>query len=155
MSTGSVSSSSGVRLSVVAGVSAALSSVFGKLAFDSHIIPSWLQILAPWILSALGESRYEYLLLGLRGICFVMIFLTNVIMINLFVKSMNMSTTSEAVVVNTACNFFFTALFGWLLFNEPLPGLWWVGAILILIGVLLIVRSSADTKDTKPKEKKD
>jgi hypothetical protein len=93
---------------VVAGLSAALSSVFGKLAFDGHIIPGWLQTLLPWVLSSLSSTHQEYLVLVLRGISFVMIFLTNVIMINLFVKSMNMSTTSEAVVVNTACNFFFT-----------------------------------------------
>lgn len=99
---------SGVGLSVVAGFSAALSSVFGKLAFDSSILPRWLETLLPWLVTSLQEEHQEYLLLALRGVCFVMIFLTNVIMINLFVKSMNLSTASEAVVVNTACNFFFT-----------------------------------------------
>jgi len=105
---GTTNEASGVYLSVVAGLSAALSSVFGKIAFDSSIIPHWLNLLAPWILNGSTGHHPEYLLFVLRGVCFVMIFLTNVIMINLFVKSMNLSTTSEAVVVNTACNFFFT-----------------------------------------------
>jgi drug/metabolite transporter (DMT)-like permease len=140
---------------MVAGLSAALSSVFGKLAFDSHIIPHWLHKFTPWILEALSDAHQEYLLLGMRGFSFVMIFLSNVIMINLFVKSMNMSTTSEAVVVNTACNFFFTALFGWMLFNEPLPGMWWVGATLIILGVLMIVRSSKGSQQDKPKKKQE
>lgn len=93
---------------MVAGFSASLSSIFGKLAFDSSIMPLWLDLVFPSLLSTLSKDTYDYLLLGIRGFCFVMIFLTNVIMINLFVKSMNRSTTSEAVVVNTACNFFFT-----------------------------------------------
>lgn len=99
---------SGVYLSVVAGLSASLSSVFGKLATDSTIVPLWLSALLPWLSESLSTASYDYLVLGIRGFCFVMIFLTNIIMINLFVKSMNRSTTSEAVVVNTACNFFFT-----------------------------------------------
>lgn len=93
---------------MIAGLSAALSSVFGKLAFDSSIIPIWLSKLVPWMVDGLQEYQQESLVLALRGVCFLMIFLTNVIMINLFVKSMNLSTASEAVVVNTACNFFFT-----------------------------------------------
>jgi len=48
------------------------------------------------------------------------------------------------------------AFFGWLLFNEPLPGMWWMGSVLILSGVLLIVRSSqAAAKSSESKEKKD
>lgn len=102
---------SGVYLSVIAGLSASLSSVFGKLATDSSIVPLWLSKLLPWLHEAISQPSYDYTVLGIRGICFVMIFLTNIIMINLFVKSMNRSTTSEAVVVNTACNFFFTVRF--------------------------------------------
>ena len=93
---------------MIAGLSASLSSVFGKLAMDAHIMPLWLNTLAPWLQKSLAETQFEYLVLALRGVSFVMIFLSNVIMINLFVKSMNLGTTSEAVVVNTASNFFFT-----------------------------------------------
>lgn len=95
-------------LSVIAGLSASISSVFGKLAFDGDILPSWVKIALPWLQESTSVVAYDNILLGLRGFSFVMIFLSNVIMINLFVKSMNRSTTSEAVVVNTACNFFFT-----------------------------------------------
>jgi drug/metabolite transporter (DMT)-like permease len=41
-----------------------------------------------------------------------------------------------------------------LLFNEPLPGLWWVGATLIIIGVVFIVRSSQTANSPITEKKK-
>jgi hypothetical protein len=85
--------------------------VFGKLAMDSHIMRLWVVTIAPWLQHTLPTSQFDLLIFALRGVSFVMIFLTNIIMINLFVRSMNLSTTTEAVVVNTASNFFFTVRF--------------------------------------------
>jgi len=67
-----------------------------------------------------------------------MIFACNALMWNLFVKSMDCTTSVHAVVVNNAANFFLTAIFALVLFGEPLSLQWAFGAVLILTGVVLM-----------------
>lgn len=43
-------------------------------------------------------------------------------------------------VLNTSTNFLVAATAGYLVFGEKLPGLWWVGAALLVGGCLLIGR---------------
>mmetsp|Transcript_28010 Transcript_28010/g.39482 ORF Transcript_28010/g.39482 Transcript_28010/m.39482 type:complete len:147 (-) Transcript_28010:68-508(-) len=130
--------STGVRYAALAGVSAALASVFGKLAMTSLstvLSDSSLDIKnhLPTILTI------ETLELVIRVFCFAMIFVMNSIMWSFFVKSLNLaSNTVSATVINSSTNYFCSALFGFLLFREHLEESWWFGASLILIGLFLI-----------------
>jgi drug/metabolite transporter (DMT)-like permease len=127
----------GFKYSSGAGFCASLASVFGKLAMNETFLHAWLHHtlnLDGALLTAVKTS--------LRLVFFVAIFLANAVMWNLFVKSMNYFGSVNAVVVNTACNFFFTAVFGYFCFREPLSLWWWLGASFIIIGVLLMRRGS-------------
>ena len=42
--------------------------------------------------------------------------------------------------MNTSANFIITALLGSLIFGEHLPPLWWVGAVLLISGSVIIGR---------------
>ncbi len=79
-------------------------------------------------------------------------------------KSMNLSTSLSATVVNTSLNYFFTvsfpsyslivkALFGLLIFGESLPIGWWMGASLILIGLFLINKGTPEVVGESKKDK--
>lgn len=50
------------------------------------------------------------------------------------------SSTTRVSVVNTSANFLLTAVAGWVVFGERLPGLWWVGAGALVVGNVVIGR---------------
>ena len=50
------------------------------------------------------------------------------------------SSTTRVSVINTSANFMLTAFAGWLVFGENLPGLWWVGAAMLVVGNVIIGR---------------
>jgi drug/metabolite transporter (DMT)-like permease len=153
----------GFVLSTVAGTCAGLASVFGKLAVDGV----WVQRFIDQICGAFSTSTStstaglmveEYAGPALRAGCFGMIIVCNMVMWNLFVKSMNLSSSVTATVVNSATNFFSSALLGHLLFSEPLPAAWWIGSAFIVAGLFFLARgdtttssSSADTASRRAK----
>jgi len=137
---------SGVTYAILAGASAASASVFGKLAMDSSVIHGFVQSIPNDNLFPIEQVEYV-----LRAICFAMIFAANAFMWNFFVKSMNLSSSLNATVINSSLNYFFSAFFGYLIFGEPLSLSWWLGASLILFGVFLITNGSKKN-DAKDKE---
>lgn len=50
------------------------------------------------------------------------------------------SSTTRVSVINTSANFVLTAVMGWMVFGESLPGLWWVGAGGLVVGNVVIGR---------------
>ncbi|MCL4143590.1 UNVERIFIED_CONTAM: hypothetical protein GTU68_023311 [Idotea baltica] len=77
-------------------------------------------------------------------------FLLNCIMWISFTKALRFTSTSlEATIINTASNFFSTAVIGQVLFEEVVTGLWWMGTVLILCG-LLIMHHSKNVAPRKP-----
>jgi drug/metabolite transporter (DMT)-like permease len=153
---------SGMAYAFGAGVWGALASVWGKLAtmnyngqgggglcpLISQWIPFWSNMwdnycieLGPWL---------EYIV---RGVLFGLVILSNVLMWNLFVKSMHASSSIVGTVASSASNFFLSALVGFILFGEYLPLTWWAGATCILLGLYLISRGEAP-KEQKKEDKK-
>lgn len=156
----------GFVLSTLAGTCAGLASVFGKLAVDG----SWINRFMEWSMALSAPIRDNasdtasevwevWIGSGLRGACFGLVFLCNMLMWNLFVKSMNFSSSVMATVVNSATNFFSSAILGHLLFGEPLPTSWWVGLCFVLVGLFFLARgdssSSSVTREEERKTKKE
>lgn len=57
----------------------------------------------------------------------------------LFTRALTLaSSTVRVSVINTSANFLVTALLGTMIFSEALPGLWWVGAALLVAGSVII-----------------
>lgn len=50
------------------------------------------------------------------------------------------TSTTRVSLINTSFNFLLTALSGWMVFGEKLPGLWWVGALGLVVGNVVIGR---------------
>ncbi|XP_061162515.1 transmembrane protein 42-like [Saccostrea echinata] len=135
----------GLMLAVSAGIMAALGSVSAKLATSDHILMDTCQIIF-----RIGICHQLSLLM--RIVFFAMIFVCNGMMWTLFTKSLQFcSSTAEATVTNTASNFLISALIGVALFNETLSLRWWIGASLIVTGLLLIHR--ANRKESEEKNK--
>lgn len=59
----------------------------------------------------------------------------------LFTRALTLaSSTVRVSVINTSANFMVTAVLGTLIFSESLPGLWWLGAALLVAGSVIIGR---------------
>lgn len=65
----------------------------------------------------------------------------------LFTRALTLaSSTVRVSVINTSANFMITAILGALIFSEALPGLWWVGAALLVAGSVIIGRREEGSK---------
>lgn len=83
---------------------------------------------------------------------FIIMILLNTIMMSFYVESMHLIGPLKATVLNYAFNFIFTALFGYLLFNEPLSLIWWFGVSIILSGIILLTMNKYDKDEKNKKE---
>lgn len=73
----------------------------------------------------------------------------------LFTSALSRSPSAvHANILNTIANFVLTALIGNLLFAERLPGLWWVGASMLIAGGVIIGQRDTEEKATTSKKNK-
>lgn len=65
--------------------------------------------------------------------------LFNGVMWALFTKALARgNSTTQVSIMNTSSNFFITAMLGLVIFSEDLPPLWWVGAMFLVAGNVII-----------------
>jgi len=113
--------------SILAGLSACLASVFGKLTFSQSTFASILTI-----------------------IYIILFIFSNVFMWRCYSKALSLSTTSiQPTIVTKTTNFLLSALIGFIFFFEPINFIWIIGFILILIGVYLISTKNDNNKHTQ------
>ncbi|XP_060199784.1 uncharacterized protein LOC132628094 [Lycium barbarum] len=74
------------------------------------------------------------------------VILFNVTMWGCYVNSLKALSSLQATVTNFATNFLSSGLAGFLLFREPLPVQWFAGASLIVLGVIVLSKSSIEKK---------
>ncbi|XP_020095216.1 uncharacterized protein LOC109714898 [Ananas comosus] len=70
----------------------------------------------------------------------------NLIMWGCYVNSLKALSSLQATVTNFAANFLSSGLAGYFLFEERLPARWFAGAALIIVGVLILSKSSVEQK---------
>lgn len=57
----------------------------------------------------------------------------------LFTRALTLaSSTVRVSIINTSANFIVTAVLSLIIFSETLPGLWWLGAALLVAGSVII-----------------
>lgn len=80
---------------------------------------------------------------------FGMNLLFNAIMWGLFTRALTLaSSTVRVSVINTSANFMITAILSALIFSESLPGLWWLGAAMLVAGSVIIgMREEGEKKE--------
>jgi drug/metabolite transporter (DMT)-like permease len=101
---------------VLAGISASLASIFGKLTFSQSSLVSFVTIF--------------YL------ICFVV---SNVFMWRSYSKALSVASTSiQPTILTKTSNFLLSTVVGYFAFAESINWIWLLGFALILCGVYLI-----------------
>ncbi|KAF7442415.1 RhaT Permease drug-metabolite transporter superfamily [Pyrenophora tritici-repentis] len=57
----------------------------------------------------------------------------------LFTRALTLaSSTVRVSIINTSANFIVTAVLSFFIFRESLPGLWWLGAAMLVAGSVII-----------------
>ncbi|KAK5576442.1 hypothetical protein RB653_007586 [Dictyostelium firmibasis] len=126
--------------SLIGGVFASLSSVCGKVALDSQFLSQFI-----------SSDKIELIT---RVISIASIFICTTMQWRYAAKGMDLAnSTLTSTVITTSSNFFFTAFFGWLFFQEQLSFKWWVGALFIMIG-LFLMNADQDEIETNQKSEK-
>ncbi|GAB7343314.1 hypothetical protein MBLNU457_1363t1 [Dothideomycetes sp. NU457] len=121
---------------IASGACAAINGVFAKLTTTTLT-----STLASSLAHLFGLNHSTFFELLVRGSCFGLNLLFDGIMWGLFTRALTLaSSTVHVSVLNTSTNFLVAATAGYLVFGERLPGLWWVGAALLVAGCLLIGR---------------
>ncbi|KAF2630978.1 hypothetical protein BU25DRAFT_418633 [Macroventuria anomochaeta] len=146
---------------ITSGACAAFNGVFAKLT-TTELTSSWSSSLAAAF--GLGPSNkfFEYALRAVftsvhprdpisdkQQAFFGMNLLFNAIMWGLFTRALTLaSSTVRVSVINTSANFMITAILSALVFSESLPGLWWLGAAMLVAGSVIIgMREEGEKKE--------
>jgi len=109
------------------------------------------------------NKLFEYLIRGVRPLSnlplpntqltptqlfFALNLVFNAIMWGLFTRALTLaSSTVRVSIINTSANFMVTAVLGALIFSEKLPGVWWLGAAMLVAGSVIIgMRDETETE---------
>ncbi|KXT01820.1 hypothetical protein AC578_1990 [Pseudocercospora eumusae] len=131
---------------IASGGCAALNGVFAKLT-TTQLTTTWATAI-----SHLFGLKAESMVLEVivRGFFFLMNLAFNAVMWGLFTRALTLaSSTVRVSVINTSANFMLTAVLGAIIFSESLPGLWWLGAAMLVAGSVIIGRRE-EGKETGP-----
>ncbi|KAK0277848.1 hypothetical protein LTR35_009684 [Friedmanniomyces endolithicus] len=122
---------------IASGGCAALNGVFAKLT-TTQLTTTW----ATGISHLFGfDEPSRFIELLVRGFFFLMNLAFNAVMWGLFTRALTLaSSTVRVSIINTSANFMLTAVLGAVIFRESLPGLWWLGASLLVAGSVIIGR---------------
>ncbi|KAL5778148.1 hypothetical protein ACOSP7_011074 [Xanthoceras sorbifolium] len=94
--------------------------------------------------AALAAVSAKFFSSQLVKYCMIIIF--NVTMWGCYVNSLKALSSLQATVTNFATNFLSSGIAGFFLFEEALSFQWFAGALLIVIGVLILSKSSVELK---------
>ena len=137
-------------IAAASGACAAFNGVFAKLTTTS-LTSSWASKLSLAFHLAEDNKIVAFLL---RAFFFSLNLAFNALMWTLFTMALTRAaSTTRVSLINTSFNFLLTALSGWLVFGEKLPLLWWVGAMGLVVGNVVIGRrDSGETDDKRTEE---
>ncbi|KAL2343318.1 hypothetical protein Fmac_004603 [Flemingia macrophylla] len=112
-------SGNGYAWAVSAGLNAALAAISAKLQLQLH-----------------------------QFVRYGMVVFFNVTMWASYVNSLKALSSLQATVTNFATNFISSGFAGYFFFRESLSFQWFAGALLIIIGVIILSNSSVEKKDS-------
>lgn len=129
--------------------------VLGELMIKHRInlMPYWKMLRTNLIESVairfqLFEVDYCQLtvMLPVRIICVVAMLVTNAYMIASFLRGIQESGSVGGTSLSTAANFASSAMYGKILWDELMNGLWFLGFSLVLVGVVILSSETTTTK---------
>jgi uncharacterized membrane protein len=110
----------------------------------TELTSSWAQAISKAF--GFGDSN-KFVEVAIRALFFALNLIFNGVMWGLFTRALTLATSTVRVsVINTSSNFMITAVLGAMIFKEALPGVWWLGASMLVAGSVIIGRREEDKK---------
>ncbi|KAL8659162.1 MAG: hypothetical protein Q9226_000569 [Calogaya cf. arnoldii] len=104
----------------------------------TQLTTSWSSAISTSLHLSSSNKFIEFIF---RGSFFLLNLAFNALMWGLFTSALTRaSSTTRVSIINTSSNFLITALLGLIIFSEKLPPLWWVGAVGLVVGNVVIGR---------------
>ncbi|KAH7043203.1 hypothetical protein B0J12DRAFT_578651 [Macrophomina phaseolina] len=129
-------------LAIGSGACAAFNGMFAKLT-TTTLTTTWSEHLSTFFSLSPSNKFFEF---AIRGAFFLLNLLFNAIMWGLFTRALTLAhSTVRVSIINTSANFMVTAFLGAGVFGESLPGLWWLGAAMLVAGSVIIGRREEKT----------
>ncbi|PGH05585.1 hypothetical protein AJ79_06752 [Helicocarpus griseus UAMH5409] len=138
-----------VILAITSGLFAATNGLFAKLT-TTHLTTTLSHSLSA-LLSLPPSSQIiaEYVV---RALFFTLNILSNGVMWALFTRALTASASSTKVAItNTTANFLLTALLGMMVFGERVDWLWWIGAVGMAGGCVVVGMREGEAEGEKGK----
>ena len=156
------------RRAVLSGLLGASASCIGKIALDPEsLVQSKARGICSRFVSA--DATRTIFVIGtsiqsvhackavevcIRGLCLLLMILTNAVMMTTFLDGMNESGTVAGTALANAANFTLSAIYGVLFFEESITTMWMVGFVMILVGAWILSSiqlkgNEADIKNDK------
>ena len=133
---------------IVSGLCGALASISGKVSFSAttpfilYLNSFCEQYLSPFSL----ESYCWNVSYAVRLVAFFFMFYANAMALSTFLKALESKSSLTVTVVSSATNFLTTGLLSGLLLGEEVGKMWFLGALVIALGVFLIAMSQGGVK---------
>ncbi|CAO2654812.1 Nn.00g115450.m01.CDS01 [Neocucurbitaria sp. VM-36] len=122
-------------IAIGSGACAAFNGVFAKLT-TTELTTSWSSSISLAFGLSASNKVVEY---AIRAFFFALNLVFNAIMWGLFTRALTLaSSTVRVSIINTSANFIVTAVLSFIIFDESLSGLWWLGASLLVAGSVII-----------------
>lgn len=118
---------SGYFRSVLSGMLGATASLLGKLAFSPEVV----------ILGVAPSAPYFHL--GIRVFLFLSMIACNAYMLGTLLEGLEDAGSVTGTALSTAANFSVSALWGYLMWGERYPPLWWLGLGMLFAGTTLLL----------------
>ena len=130
---------------VFCGLFGACASVFGKISLSDLSPP--IKYLSNHCLIEFPNFVYcKKIIYLVRFVSFLAMLYTNALMLSMFMKALEKRNSLPVTVGTSAINFLFTGILGNLILRENINSQWFLGALLIASGVLLIALSQTAPK---------
>lgn len=125
---------------VFCGAFGSVASIVGKIALSDN----WLvNTLRTYLCDNTVVSCYiiEW---PIRAIIFALMFSCNALMISNFLKALEKNGSLQVTVMSSSINFVLTGLLGTLVMNETVSLMWYVGALMVSVGIYLVSLSQME-----------
>jgi drug/metabolite transporter (DMT)-like permease len=123
---------------LICGVLGGFATIFGKLAFSSDNLPinEMAKICKGYSAVAQFNCDTGIIIVRLIACCF-MIF-SNTLVVGYFMRAIENNNTVVVIVISSATNFLTSGIFGQIMFGEVVGKSWYLGSLLIVVGMLFV-----------------
>jgi drug/metabolite transporter (DMT)-like permease len=102
-----------------------------------------------------SKTHCEYTVISVRITAFAFMMTCNALVVGYFLRAMELNHTVVVIVISSATNFLTSGLFGQLLFGEVVGKSWYLGSLLIIIGMCFVSYSQGAVENHNKEPRKE